>query len=336
MNELTPSAPLFQMMTGVLPARAIFLAAQLKLADLLASGPRPVEELAAQTDTHAESLYRVMRALASIGIFSETKGRRFGMTPMAEMLRSDVPGSMWATAMMISEVVDRPAALEFLHSVQTGRPAFEKVYGTPVFGYLTRHPEKARIFDQAMTGIHGPETAPTIAAYDFSQFATIVDVGGGNGSKLLEILRSCPAVRGVVFDLPHVIERTRAAIQEAHMEDRCRADAGDFFQSVTKGGDAYILRHILHDWDDDRAVKILRHCREAAATGGKILIIESVIPPGNEPHPGKWLDLIMLLAPGGRERTAEQYEHLLGAAGLKLSRIVPTASPVSVVESVAE
>src|SRR5262245_51741152 len=183
-----------------------------------------------------------------------------------------------------------------------------------------------------MTAIHGPETRATIEAYDFGGFETVVDVGGGNGSALIEILRAAPRARGIVFDLPGVVERTAPSIAEAGLADRCRAEAGSFFESVPRGADAYTLRHIIHDWDDPKSIEILCRCREAAAPRAKILVVESVIPPGDTPHPGKWLDIIMLAVPAGRERTAAEYERLFAAAGLKLERIVPTKSPVSVVE----
>jgi hypothetical protein len=319
------------MITGFAVSQAIYVAARRNVAEHLAAGPAPVEQLARQTGADPEALYRLLRALASVGVFTEPSPRRFANTPMSECLRPGVPGSQHAGALMVGSLC-YPSFDQLPYSVETGRPGFDKVFGAPIFDYLAKRPDEGRLFDQAMMSIHGPETAAMIGAYDFTAFKTIVDVGGGNGSTLLEILRAAPGARGTVFDLPGVVERTAPVIAAAGLADRCRAEAGSFFESVPRGADAYILRHIIHDWDDDKSVQILRRCREAAAPGAKILIVESVIPPGDEPHPGKWLDLIMLAVPGGRERTAPEYEKLLAAAGLKLRRIVPTPSPVSVVE----
>lgn len=333
MHELPPNTRLFQMMTGFAVSHAIGAAARLKVAEHLAQGEASVETIAERAGVDADSLYRLLRALASVGVFTEVKPRRFANTPMSQCLREGVPGSMYAGAVMIEDHCC-PSFWELAYSVRTGRPGFDKHFGKPIFDYLAEHPDEGRLFDMAMTSIHGPETPAMIEAYDFSGFGTIVDVGGGNGSTLMEVLRAAPGARGVVFDLPAVAARAGAAIAAAGMGERCKAEGGSFFEGVTRGGDAYLLRHIIHDWDDAKSVQILRRCRDAAAPGGKILIVESVIPPGDEPHPGKWLDLIMLAVPGGRERTAGEYERLLKDSGLKMARIVPTRSPVSVVEAV--
>ena len=334
MQQLPPHVELFQLITGFTVSQAIYAAAKLNVAERLARGPMAVDELASQCGANADALHRLLRALASVGIFTEPSPRRFANTPMSELLRPDVPGSQHAGAVMVGSLCYRSFA-ELPYSVETGRPGFDHVYGLPLFDYLTKHPEEGRTFDQAMTAIHGPETRAMIEAYDLSTFETIVDVGGGNGSTLIEILSALPRTRGIVFDLPGVVERTAPAIAAAGLAARCRAEAGSFFESVPRGADAYTLRHIIHDWDDEKSTVILRRCREAAAPGAKVLVVESVIPPGDEPHPGKWLDIIMLAVPAGRERTAAEYERLFAAAGLKLERIVPTKSPVSVVEGVA-
>lgn len=332
MQEAPPSVVLLQLVLGCAQSQAVVVAAQLGVADVLEDGPLPVDEIAERTGADGDALYRVLRALATIGVFIEVSPRRFGLTPIAALLQSNAPDSMRSFVLMWGEHF--PAWADLLHSVTTGRPAFDKVFGKPVFDHLADHPESARIFDEAMTGIHGPETGAMIAAYSFDSFETIVDIGGGNGSVLLDVLRSAPRARGIVFDLAHVAERTSAMLARSDLARRCSAQGGSFFDSVPAGADAYILRHIIHDWDDDRATQILARCREAMKPGGRVLIVESVINPGNEPHPGKWLDVIMLAIPGGRERTAEEYRHLLGRAGLELSRIIPTQSPVSVIEVV--
>jgi len=321
------------MITGFAVSQAIHVVAKLNVAEHLATGPLPVEQLAQKAGADPEALYRLLRALASVGIFTEPSPRRFHNTPMSECLRPDVPGSQHAGALMIGSLCYR-SFTELPWSIETGRPGFDKVFGAPVFDWLARHPEEGRGFDQAMASIHGPETPAIIEAYGFTHFKTIVDVGGGNGSTLIEVLEHAPKSSGIVFDLPGVVERTAPLIHAAGLAGRCRAEAGSFFESVPKGADAYVLRHIIHDWDDQKSTQILRRCRDAVAAGGKVLLVESVIPPGDEPHPGKWLDVIMLAVPGGRERTRAEYETLLAAAGLKLQRIVPTRSPVSVLEAV--
>jgi len=323
-----------RLMTGYWISQAVYVAAKLGIADRLVAGPLGVDALAAQTGSHDRSLYRLLRALASVGVFAEDDRGRFELTPLAEFLRSDVPGSQRALVLMMGEEHYR-AWGDLLYSVQTGEVAFDRVYGKPVFDYLSEHPEQGRIFDAAMTGIHGRETAAVIDAYDFAGVATLADIGGGNGSQLRAVLEKHPEMHGILFDLPAVIERTAPKIEAAGLADRCGAVAGDFFESVPAGADAYLLRHIIHDWDDSNAATILTHCRQALPAAGRVLLVESVIPPGNEPFFGKLLDLTMLVIPGGLERTAEQYEKLLADAGLKLKRIVPTATEVSVLEAVA-
>jgi hypothetical protein len=322
------------MITGFTVSQAIFVAAKLDVAEHLTAGPVPVDRLARKTGADPDALYRLLRALASVGVFTETAPRRFGNTPMSECLRPGVPNSQHAGALMVSDLC-YPSFGELRSCVETGRPGFDRIFGAPVFDHLAEHPEQGRGFDQAMTSIHGAETPAMLEAYDFAGLQTIVDVGGGNGSTLIEVLASAPRARGIVFDLPGVVARAASTIRAAGLDGRCRGEAGSFFESVPQGADAYILRHIIHDWDDAKSIEILRRCREAMAPAGKVLVVESVIPPGDEPHPGKWLDLIMLAVPGGRERTRSEYEALMAAAGLKLERVVATRSPVSVLEAVA-
>jgi hypothetical protein len=316
------------LMTGYWYTQAIYVAAKLGLADLLADGPRSAAELAEATATDWRSLYRLLRALASLEIFAEDDRQRFCLTPMAECLRS---GSMRSLAIMRGEWQYQVWG-RLLYSVQTGQPAFEKIHGMPVFEFLSRHPDKGQIFDEAMTGVHGRETAAMLDAYDFSGIATLADIGGGNGSVLTAVLQRYPAVQGIHFDLPGVAERARTAIAAAGLAGRCRVIAGNFFESVPAGADAYLLRHIIHDWDDDRSLTILRNCRTAMAAGGKLLVVEGVVPPGNEPSISKFFDLAMMVLPGGMERTSEEYDRLFAAAGFRLSRITPTKTWVSVIE----
>lgn len=312
--------------------QGLWVAADLGIADLLAQGPRTAEELAAQTNVHAGALYRVLRALAGIGVFAQDEAGRFVLTPLAEPLRSDIPESQRAFAIMMgSEFL--AAWGELLHSVKTGEPGFNKRYGTSFFEYMEEHPDRHRIYDQCMQAVHGPETDPMLDAYDFSAFGTVVDIGGGNGSLLSAVLSRHPHMQGILFDLPAVAERTQSEIAGSNLAERMRADGGNFFSAVPAKGDAYVLRHVLHDWQDPEAIAILRRCAEAMAPAGKILVVEMVVPPGNEPGFGKWLDLMMLLV-AGRERTEEEYRQLFAAADLKLTRVIPTASDVSVLEGI--
>jgi len=329
----TPQQHLNQLISGYWHARCVYVVAKLGIADLLASGPQSIEELARRTGTHRPALFRLLRALASLGVFAEEPGQRFALTPAAELLRQDVPGSQWAMAVMMGEE-HYSAWGELLYSVRTGKIAFDKIYGMPVFEFLSQNPEQAALFDKAMVGVHGRETSAMLDAYDFSVFSSIADIGGGNGSTLCGILKRHPEIHGTLFDLPGVIERAGATVEAAGLANRVHLVAGSFFESVPGGVDAYVLRHIIHDWDEDKAIRILANVRRAIRDDGRLLVVESVIPPGNEPFFGKLLDVTMMVIPGGQERTAQEYHDLLGKAGFRLARIVPTAADVSVIEGV--
>jgi hypothetical protein len=330
----SPQQQLNQLICGYWHSQCVYVAAKLGIADLLANGPQSVDNLAQQTGTHRPSLFRLLRALASLKVFAEEPGQRFRLTPAAEPLRRDVPGSQWAMAVMMGEEHFR-AWGELLYSVRTGKIGFDKVFGRPVFEFLSQHPEQAAIFDKAMVGVHGRETSAMLDAYDFSAFASVVDIGGGNGSTLSGILEKHRSIHGTLFDLPGVIQRAGVAVDAAGLSDRIHLVDGDFFESVPAGADAYVLRHIIHDWEEEKAIRILTNVRQAIARDGRLLVVESVIPPGNEPFFGKLLDLTMLVIPGGQERTEPEYRDLLGKAGFRLVRIVPTAAEVSVIEGVA-
>lgn len=331
LQETDTRQVLGQMMGGYWMTQAIHVSAELGIADLLAGGPRTAEELAKFTDTDSIALYRLLRALASAGIFSEDDLGRFSLTPLAEPLRSDLPGSQRPFAVMMgSEFYQIWGTL--LKAVRKGSHVLNETFGMPFFEYMTRNPERHDIYDAAMTGVHGAETEPMLDAYDFSAFRTVVDIGGGNGSMLSAILRRYPSVKGILFDLPPVADRARTAIAGSDLSDRLHVMGGDFFSAVPHG-DAYVIRHVIHDWNDRDAVAILRNCREAMNPDGRVLVVEFVIPAGNSPSFGKWLDLMMLVV-GGQERTGEQYRNLFSEAGLKLNRIIPTAHEVSVIEGV--
>jgi SAM-dependent methyltransferase len=330
-NEMTEQM-LNRMIVGSWVTQAIYIAAEIGIADFLAAGPRTADELARETGTHGASLYRVLRALASIDIFREEDEGRFSLTPMGKLLESDVPCSKRSLARMAGAEFYRSWG-GLLSSVKTGGAAFDKVFGKSFFHYMSANPDRWRIYDDAMTGIHDSETNPVLDAYDFTSFRTIVDVGGGNGLALAAILRRHPEMRGILFDLPAVADRAKEVVAGFGVSDRLRFVGGDFFDSVPANGDAYLMRHVLHDWDDGEAVSILKNCRDAMEPDGRVLVVENVIPSGNEPCFGKWLDLMMLVV-GGRERIREQYEKLFSAAGLRLTRVVPTAHEVSVLEGV--
>ncbi len=322
---------LTRMITGYWASQAVYAAAWFGVADLLREGPKSVDHLAQACGAQPDALYRLLRALASLGIFTEGEPRQFSLTPAAEMLRSDVEGSQRALALM-SGGAQFQAWGEIVYSIQTGQSAFEKQHGQPLFEFLAAQPDQAAIFDEAMTGIHGRESAAVLQAYDFSGINALVDVGGGNGSQLAIILHAHPELRGILFDLPHVAERTRHLLAAAGLEGRCQVLGGNFFQSVPSGADTILLRHIVHDWNDEQSLTILRNCRAALPPEGKLLVIESVIPTGNEPCAGKLLDLTMLLIPGGKERTQAEYNALFRQAGFELTRVVPTTAEVSVLE----
>jgi len=331
MNSHNAPEVMNRMLTGYWTTQALYVAAKLGIADLLTDGPRSADEIAKATGTHAPSLYRLLRALASLGVFADDGRGRFILTPLANCLRSDVPGSQRALAIMCGEEHYK-AWGELLYSVKTGKIAFDKVYGMPVFEFLSQNIEQAKVFDAAMVGVHGRETEAMTDAYDFSGIGVLADIGGGNASLLITVLKKYPALQGILYDLPGVAERAKANIQAVGLTDRCRVMGGNFFESVPAGADAYLMRHIIHDWDDEKAMTILRNVHQAIGKDGRLLVVEGVIPPGNDPCFGKLLDLTMLTIPGGKERTAEEYRLLFRTGGFELTRTVPTKAEVSVIE----
>jgi hypothetical protein len=331
MSQPAPPNVLGSMMTGYWISQSIYVAAKLGLPDLLKNGPQTAERLAKATSTQPAALYRLLRALASVGLFREDEQHRFAITPAAEPLQSDAPGSQRSLAIMTGE--EHFASWgELLYSVRTGHSAFEKIYGEPIFNYLSKHPEQAQTFDQAMVGVHGRETGAMLEAYDFSDIGTLADVGGGNGSLLREVLQKYPRMRAMLCDLPGVIGRAAPLIAAANMADRVQTIPTDFFAAVPSGADAYLMRHIIHDWNDEQSLQILRNVRRAIGPQGRLLLVESVIPPGNDPSFAKLLDLNMLVIPGGKERSEAEYRELYTAAGFRLTSITPTRSEVSVIE----
>ncbi|HEV2915304.1 MAG TPA: methyltransferase [Pyrinomonadaceae bacterium] len=332
-QTLTAREQVIQMAGGHVVSRAIYALAELRIADHLKDGPRSAEELAGATDTHAPSLYRLLRSMAGFGFFVEDVDHRFSLTPLGEALQSDAPGHTRSSVRMLAGPVAWRAWGEFLHSVKTGEAAMQKAFGQSLFDYLSAAPEQASLFNETMIGFHGAEPMAVAAAYDFSGIGTLVDVGGGTGNLLTTILLANPELKGVLYDLPHVASEARRQIEAKGLSERCEVIEGSFFESVPEGGDAYMLSHIIHDWDEARCLKILENCRRAVPGRGWLLLVEMVIPGGNDFHPGKFLDLMMLSWTGGRERTEEEYAALLAKGGFKLRRVVPTESPVSLVEA---
>ena len=312
--------------------QALHVAASLRLADLLNDGPKTAEELAAATRANGDALYRVLRALAGIGVFAETPEHRFTLTPLATLLREDHPLSARAQILYVAGGEPYRAWSHLLPGVMTGENPFEQVFGASHFQYMAQHPASNEVFNQAMSSNSRQAARAIVAAYDFAEAGKVVDIAGGQGVLIAAILRAHPALRGVLFDQPHVVTGARPLLEAAGVAGRCELASGDFFAAVPPG-DTYTLRHILHDWDDDHSVAILRSCAQALAPGGRILVIESVIEPGNDPSPAKFLDVMMFVMNGGRERTTEEYQRLFAAAGLTLARIIP-AGAESLVEGV--
>ncbi len=320
-----------QMMSGYWVSQSLYVAARLGLADLLATDSRSVEDLAKATNTHAENLYRLLRALAGVGVFAETANRHFQLTPLASFLQTG-NHTQRAMAIHFGEQPSWRAWGALLHSVQTGETAFPQVNGSEVFPYYAEHPESAEPFNQAMTNYSEVVSQVVRQVYNFSPFQKIVDVGGGHGSLLTSILKETPQAQGVVFDLPATAEKASERIAQENLSARCQAVGGDFFESVPAAGDAYILKTIIHDWDEERAIKILKNVHRAMKDDGKLLLIETVISEDSGQPFAKLCDLHMMIMTGGRERTASEYAKLFEKAGFKLTGVVSTDLLVSVIE----
>lgn len=326
-----PPTAMFQLLNSYRVTQCLFVAAKLGIADLLADGPKSVEELATMAGAHAEALYRTLRALASMGVFEEVAPQRFALTPLADTLRADHPESQRAPALFIGEYAYGVWA-EFLSSMRTGVTTFEHVFGAPFFQYLAQHPEMSALFNQSMSANSRRTATAILSAYDFPATGVVVDAGGGQGMFLAAILRAHPALRGVLFDLPDVVASAEDVLEQAGVTDRCARVGGDFFTPPLPVGDLYTLRQIIHDWDDERSVAILRNCAQAIAPDGKVLVIEGVIPSGNTPSPVKLIDLQMLVMNGGRQRTEAEFRQIYAAAGLRLTRVIPITPDLSIVE----
>jgi SAM-dependent methyltransferase len=328
-----PFADVMRLVNGYQVSQALHVAAVLGIADLLAAGPRDSDDLARATATHSPTLYRLLRALAAVGVFHEDAGGRFSLLPMGECLRRDTAGPAGPWAAFIGRPYIWQPWSHLLHSVQTGETAFSSLYGGDVWEYRAAHPEEGAIFDAAMTALSRDVAAGVAAAYDFAPFARAVDVGGGQGALIGGILATNPALHGAVFDQPHVVARARPELDRLGVADRCEVIGGSFFDEVPPG-DLLLLKAILHDWDDAHAGAILRSCRRAVAPGGRLLVIERVLAAPNEGAEAKFADLDMLVGAGGKERTTEEFAALFAAAGFELAQILPTGTRMAIVEGV--
>jgi len=332
--SVPPHIRLIQMGVAIWQARAVYAAAELGLADLLADGPRAVDDIARTTGTHAKSLSRLLRALASCGLVEERAPGRFATTTLGDALRDGAPGAARATILTIAGSWQWKAWDHFLHALRTGESGVKAAFGKDLFDFLAAEPVYGTRFNEAMVGMHGAVAPAVVAAYDFSRLKTIIDVGGGKGALLTAILRAHPQLQGILLDLAETGPDARAYIAAAGVDARCAFHSGNFFEHVPPGHDAYILAHVLHDWTDDQAVAILRKCREAVPSHGRLLIVEAVLPDDNTPHHGKLMDLLMLTVTGGVERSEEEFVQLLARSGFSLARTYPTSTHQSVIEAI--
>jgi len=323
------------MVIGKWISQALGTIVEIGVPDQLAKGARRCSDIAREAGVSEDGIYRLLRALASRGLFVESSGRRFKLTGMGQLLRSDHPESLAGYARFVAhDSTWRPWG-QLGYSVKTGMPAFDHVFNVPIFDYLSGNPEVAAVFDDAMTSISSVEARATSDAYDFKGVETLMDVAGGHGLLLATVLRRHKKMHGLLFDLPHVAAGAAATFARAGITGRVRIESGDFFKELPSGADAIIMKHIVHDWDDDSAKRILQACHRALGPRGKVLIVDPVVPLGNTPHYGKLLDLEMLvLTPRGRERTKAEFARLLRGAGFRLSRVIATESPLSIVEAV--
>lgn len=333
-TQQPPAGRMLQLTMGAPVSQAISVFARLGVADVLTISTRTTDEIAKLVGAHGPTLYRLLRMLSDVGIVEELPHRRFALTPLGEVLRSDVTGSLRGWATMIGKPFYRHAWTDLYETIRTGRSAFDRVHGTELFDYLAKHPEDAAIFDSAMAASSSSGTVKIPKTYDFTRFNTIVDIGGGNGGLLGTILAANPHLQGVLFDRPEVVAGAGEVISAAKVTDRCNVVGGNFFDSVPQGGDVYLLSNVIHNWDDDHAVQILTNCQAAVASTGCVLLAELVLPEGAAPSMGKLADLVMLvMTSGGRERTEAQYRALLDRAGLRLTRIVPSSGLTCLIES---
>jgi len=334
-HQPTPADHVLQVGAGYIASIALNVAIELNVADLLAAGPRGVAELARESKTNEDGLYRILRVLASVGIFTESAPRTFSNTPASDAVRAGVPGSMRDLLRWWCDPFHFRIYAELMHSVRTGTPCADKVLGMPAFDYFPTDPRESEMFNNAMTSFSAVEVPAALEVYDFSGIGTLVDIAGGHGYMICAILQKYPQMRGIVTDLEHVVRGAATTARSLGVESRLTTQSCDFFKTAPAGGDAYIMKHIIHDWDDARSLTILRNIHTAMGEKkGKVILLEMVMAPGNDPHPAKFLDIEMLTVVTGRERTEAEFASLFDRAGFRMTRIVPTKSPVCVIEAV--
>ncbi len=326
---------MLEVILGAWVSQAVAVAAELRVADELAHGPLAIEELARRVGADPDALGRLLRALIGEGIFTQRRDGRYALNALAETLRRDAPVSVAGMARFVGSPEHREHWSHLIDAVRTGDAVVPALRGKPAFEYLHGESTLSEIFNDAMTSMSELAIAPVVAAYDFTAYPTIVDVGGGHGRLLAAILGAAPAARGVLYDLPPVVAGAPALLAEHGVVDRVRIESGSFFDSAPPGGDLYVLKSIIHDWPDEQAAQILGNVRAAGGTGATLVLVEPVIPLHRRAFPGKWTDLEMLVNLAARERTADEYATLLQRAGFRMTRVVPTASPLSLVEGKA-
>lgn len=332
-STVPPQVALLELITAGWLSQAVCTAAQLGIADVLARGPLDAPAIARAIGGDAASVYRLLRALAQYGVFQHEPGDRFAQSPLSDALRSDAPLSLRGFARYLGDPATRAHWSALDQSVRTGEPAVPAQRGMSFFAFAQHDPAFGAVFNEAMTSIADVAERALLAAYDVSQLGTIVDVGGGQGRLLGGLLKQAAHARGVLFDLPEVVAGAPPVLARLGVAERCTIESGSFFERAPTGGDTYVLKHILHDWSDGDSLRILKHVRTAMREGARLLLIESVLPAGSEPHFGKLQDLEMLVSVGGRERTEPEFRALLEGADLALTRVVQTASPLSIVEA---
>jgi hypothetical protein len=342
-DELNLPAPdpvqhIMQLATGYIVSSVLNVAVKLNIADRLAEGPKTAAELAAETGSNAGALHRGLRLLAMVGVFHEDYTHRFSLTPIGQTLLSNSPGSMRGAVEWLCDPFHFRVHEHMAHAIRTGETVDRLVVGKPFFEYLAEDREEAGVFHRAMADFTSNMTPALLEAYDFSPIKALVDVGGGQGLLLAAVLQRYPKLKGAVYDTPDVVNAARENLQRAGVSDRGSVSAGNFFESVPPGGDAYMMKLIIHDWADEPALKILINCRKAleGVNGGRLLVMDAVLAPGNEPHFAKLIDIEMLLLPGGVERTPKEFRDLLGRAGFRITQITPTKCPLSIIEAVCD
>lgn len=331
-SEFSPQQAVWHMLDGFRITQSIYVVAKLGVADLLQDGPKHCDDLATQTGIRSDLLYRLLRALASVGIFAETESRCFKLTPRAICLQSDTVDSLRNLAILKGDLI-YPVFGQMLQSLQTGQSGFQLLHGMELYDYWQTNPEAAKILNEGITNISATENEIILGTYDFSSLGTIVDIAGGEGSLLAKILHKHPNMKGILFEQPHLIEIGKQLLTETGVIERCEFQGGNCFASVPEGGDAYLVKHVFQNWQDEQVIAVLQNCYKAMKDSAKLLVIEAVIPLGNTPFKQKFRDLsLFVFAPNGKERTEQEWKDVFKAGGFELTAIIPTELELSIIE----